>query len=116
MALTERESADKHTTTSRRTRREADIQPPSGGRRTQPIMSELVGKASLALRIKARLPSCLTMRPCDSQLISRSFPSAFMEMQKSNRPTLNNPSPRGIINHKQIAIKRLKIQSLTQKA
>src|SRR5438094_5031250 len=51
MALTERESADKHTNTSRRMQREADIQPPSGGRRTQPIMSESVGKASLVLLI-----------------------------------------------------------------
>src|SRR5438128_12518180 len=56
MAMTERESADKHTSTNRRTQREADIQPPSGGRRTQPIMSESVGKASLVLPIAPCLP------------------------------------------------------------
>src|SRR6266404_9452039 len=99
MALTEKESADKHTSASRRMQREADIQPPSGGRRTQPIMSESVGKASLVLPIAPCLP---VLSYNETSWLAAAITILFvyvrllMERQESNRRTLKNPSRHGI--------------------
>src|SRR2546430_15116679 len=87
MALTEKESADKHTSTSRRMQREADIQPPSGGRRTQPIMSESVGKASLVLPIAPSFPYCLTTRLCGSRPLLLFLLSTFEFCWRGQRET-----------------------------
>src|SRR5438094_9826440 len=117
MALTERESADKHTSTSRRMQREADIQPPSGGRRTQPIMSESVGKASLVLAIAPCLPVLSyneTSWLAAAITIFFVYVRLLMERQKSNRRTLKNPSRHGIIKHKQTVIKSLKFQCIKE--
>src|SRR5947209_20373565 len=95
MALTEKESADKHTSTSRRMQREADIQPPAGGRRTQPIMSESVGKASLVLPIA---PCLSVLSYNETSWLAAAITILFVyvrlliEGQESNRRTLKNPS------------------------
>src|SRR6266550_1614483 len=106
MALTERESADKHTSTSRRMQREADIQPPSGGRRTQPIMSESVGKASLVLPIAPCLP---VLSYNETSWLAAAITILFVYVRR-NRRTLKNPSRHGIINHQQTVINSLKFQ------
>src|SRR5438093_10064666 len=102
MALTEKESADKHTSTSRRMQREADIQPPSGGRRTQPIMSESVGKASLVLPIAPCLP---VLSYNETSWLEAAITILFvyvrllMERQKSNHRTPTTQSPPATPNH-----------------
>src|SRR5438132_13912142 len=108
MGLTEKESADKHTSTSRRMQREADIQPPSGGRRTQPIMSESVGKASLVLPIAPCLPVLSyneTSWLASAITILFVYVRLLFDRQKINLRTLKTPSLHGIINHSNTVIK-----------
>src|SRR6059058_578208 len=95
--------------------READIQPPSGGRRTQPIMSELVGKASLVLPIAPCLP---VLSYNETSWLAAAITILFvyvrllLERQKSNCRLWKNPSRHGLINQKQTVIKSLKCQWL----